>query len=141
MAESAAGVKHHVALSVDFRWYSVAEQPAVRADLPPATAEHFHDRWDEFVGGHLDSYAADRKGYADLLEIVESASAAADVRCIAITGSGRAFSAGTDVTEMASRTIDPDNFQEGVHGFPGLVDQLTAWTPPDDPSRRGLIHS
>ena len=47
--------------------------------------------------------------------------AAADpsVAVVVITGSGRAFSAGTDVVEMASRTTNPD-FQAGRHGFPGL---------------------
>jgi deoxyribodipyrimidine photo-lyase len=36
------------------------DEPCVDADLPPATAAHFARRWEEFVGDHLDSYAADR---------------------------------------------------------------------------------
>lgn len=57
--------------------------------------------------------------------------AAADpsVAVVVITGSGRAFSSGTDVVEMAMRTTDPD-FQAGRHGFPGLVDQLTSFPKP-----------
>jgi deoxyribodipyrimidine photo-lyase len=36
------------------------EEPSVDADLPPATAAHFDDRWDDFVRGQLGSYASDR---------------------------------------------------------------------------------
>lgn len=52
------------------------------------------------------------------------------VAVVVITGRGRAFSAGTDVMEMAARTVDPDNFVAGKHGFPGLVDQLVAFPKP-----------
>lgn len=58
--------------------------------------------------------------------------AAADpgVAVLVVTGNGRSFSAGTDVLEMASRTTNPEAFQAGVHGFPGLVDQLAAFPKP-----------
>jgi enoyl-CoA hydratase/carnithine racemase len=58
--------------------------------------------------------------------------AAADpgVAVLVITGTGRSFSAGTDVLEMAARTTDPASFQAGEHGFPGLVDQLIAFPKP-----------
>jgi enoyl-CoA hydratase/carnithine racemase len=52
------------------------------------------------------------------------------VAVVVVTGNGRAFSAGTDVMEMAARTVDPDNFQAGKHGFAGLVDQLAAFPKP-----------
>ena len=52
------------------------------------------------------------------------------VAVVVITGTGRAFSAGTDVMEMAARTVDPDNFEAGKHGFPGMVDQFVAFPKP-----------
>lgn len=59
--------------------------------------------------------------------------AAADdptVAVVLVTGAGRAFCAGTDLVEMGSRVLDPDNFQEGEHGFLGLIDALVAFTKP-----------
>jgi enoyl-CoA hydratase/carnithine racemase len=53
-----------------------------------------------------------------------------DVAVVVPTGNGRAFSAGTDVVEMAARTADPESFTPGVHGFPGLIDQLAAFPKP-----------
>lgn len=58
--------------------------------------------------------------------------AAADDPSIAVavvTGEGRAFSAGTDLLEMATRQTDPD-FKPGVHGFPGMVDALIDFPKP-----------
>lgn len=52
-----------------------------------------------------------------------------DVAVVLLTGSGRAFSAGTDVVEMATRTQDPD-FVPGRHGFPGLIAELTRFPKP-----------
>ncbi len=56
--------------------------------------------------------------------------AAADpaVAVVVITGSGTAFSAGTDVVEMAARNAP--GFVEGRHGFIGLVDQLAMFPKP-----------
>lgn len=59
-----------------------------------------------------------------------AAGAATDVAVVVLTGRGRAFSAGTDVVEMAARTTDPDSFQPGKHGFPGFIDQLVAFPKP-----------
>ena len=58
--------------------------------------------------------------------------AAADpaVAVVLLTGNGRAFCAGTDLVEMASRVMDPDNFVEGEHGFLGLVDALVDFPKP-----------
>ena len=62
----------------------------------------------------------------------EALLAAADdpgVAVVLITGAGRAFSAGQDLTEMQARITDPD-FPAGKHGFPGLIDALTRFPKP-----------
>jgi enoyl-CoA hydratase/carnithine racemase len=61
----------------------------------------------------------------------ELLAAAADpgVAVAIITGEGRAFSAGTDLLEMAARQTDP-NFTAGVHGFPGMVQALIDFPKP-----------
>ena len=46
-----------------------------------------------------------------------------------LTGTGRGFSAGTDLAEMQARITDPD-FTPGKHGFPGLIDALSAFPKP-----------
>jgi enoyl-CoA hydratase/carnithine racemase len=51
------------------------------------------------------------------------------VAVVVLTGNGRAFCAGTDLLEMASRGSDPD-FVPGRHGFPGLIDALTVFPKP-----------
>jgi enoyl-CoA hydratase/carnithine racemase len=68
--------------------------------------------------------------YDATTEALLEASVSSRIAVVVITGNGRAFSAGTDVVEMASRTTDPESFQAGVHGFPGLIDQLTAFPKP-----------
>ena len=68
--------------------------------------------------------------YDATTEALIDAASAPDVAVVVITGTGRAFSAGTDVLEMAARTVDPDSFVEGTYGFPGLVDQLTVFPKP-----------
>ena len=50
------------------------------------------------------------------------------VAVVVVTGAGRAFSAGTDVIEMAARTTG--NVANGRYGFPGMVDVLTAFPKP-----------
>ena len=58
--------------------------------------------------------------------------AAADdpaVAVVLITGNGRAFSAGQDLTEMQARISDA-GFTAGRHGFIGLVDALAAFPKP-----------
>jgi enoyl-CoA hydratase/carnithine racemase len=51
------------------------------------------------------------------------------VAVVLLTGSGRAFSAGTDLVEMGERIADPD-FEPGKHGFIGLIDALDAFDKP-----------
>ena len=51
------------------------------------------------------------------------------VAVVVLTGAGRAFSAGTDLLEMAARGSDPD-FVPGEFGFPGMVDALTEFPKP-----------
>src|SRR3954462_3450822 len=51
----------------------------------------------------------------------EALIAAADdptVAVVVITGTGRAFAAGTDVVELARR--NSGSIEPGIHGFPGL---------------------
>ena len=57
--------------------------------------------------------------------------AAADhrVAVVVLTGTGRAFSAGTDLLEMASRQTDPD-FKAGTYGFAGMIDTLVEFPKP-----------
>lgn len=49
----------------------------------------------------------------------------ASVRAVVITGKGRAFTAGADLSEMGQRTG-----YEPRHGFPGLVDTLLEYPKP-----------
>lgn len=51
------------------------------------------------------------------------------VAVVLLTGTGRAFSAGTDLVEMAERVADPD-FKPGKHGFIGLIDTLAEFDKP-----------
>lgn len=51
------------------------------------------------------------------------------VAVVVLTGSGRAFSAGTDLLEMAARGTDP-SFTPGVHGFAGMIDTLIEFPKP-----------
>jgi enoyl-CoA hydratase/carnithine racemase len=52
-----------------------------------------------------------------------------EVAVVIITGTGRAFSAGTDLAEMQARITDPD-FVPGEFGFLGLIDALSAFPKP-----------
>ncbi|HET6963994.1 MAG TPA: enoyl-CoA hydratase-related protein [Acidimicrobiales bacterium] len=67
--------------------------------------------------------------YDATTEALMAAAADPSVAVVVLTGTGRGFSAGTDVIEMASRTGNPD-FVPGRHGFPGMVAQLTDFPKP-----------
>ncbi len=67
--------------------------------------------------------------YDAAAEALTAAAADPDVAVVVITGSGRAFSAGQDLTEMQARITDP-GFRPGRHGFPGLIDALARFPKP-----------
>jgi len=50
------------------------------------------------------------------------------IAVVVVTGTGRSFSAGTDVLEMAARATGGGTTSR--HGFPGLVDQLATFPKP-----------
>jgi enoyl-CoA hydratase/carnithine racemase len=52
-----------------------------------------------------------------------------EVAVVVLTGTGRGFSAGTDLAEMQARIADP-GFTPGKHGFPGMIDALSAFPKP-----------
>jgi enoyl-CoA hydratase/carnithine racemase len=52
-----------------------------------------------------------------------------EVAVVLLTGTGRGFSAGTDLAEMQARITDPD-FTPGTFGFPGLIDALSSFPKP-----------
>jgi enoyl-CoA hydratase/carnithine racemase len=67
--------------------------------------------------------------YDATAEALVDAAVATDVAVVVITGAeGRAFSAGTDVVEMAARTSG--EVENGRYGFPGMVDVLAAFPKP-----------
>jgi enoyl-CoA hydratase/carnithine racemase len=67
--------------------------------------------------------------YDQLTEALLEAASDPSVAVVLLTGEGRAFSAGTDLTEMAERTLNPD-FVPGAHGFLGLIDALADFPKP-----------
>lgn len=74
--------------------------------------------------------AFDEALYDATTDALLAAAADPGVAVVVLTGTGRSFSAGTDVIEMAARTTDPASFQAGVHGFPGMIDQLISFPKP-----------
>lgn len=67
--------------------------------------------------------------YDGTAEALNSAAEDPDVAVVVITGTGRAFSAGQDLTEMQARIADP-GFVPGRYGFPGLIDALSGFNKP-----------
>jgi enoyl-CoA hydratase/carnithine racemase len=68
--------------------------------------------------------------YDALTEAFLDAATDPNVAAVLLTGEGRGFSAGTDLVEMTQRTISPDEFQAGKHGFIGLIDALVEFPKP-----------
>jgi enoyl-CoA hydratase/carnithine racemase len=66
--------------------------------------------------------------YDATTEALMEAAAAPAIAVVVLTGNGRAFSAGTDVVEMAARNTG--ELVAGAHGFPGMVDQLASFPKP-----------
>jgi enoyl-CoA hydratase/carnithine racemase len=52
------------------------------------------------------------------------------VATVLVTGSGRAFSVGADLYELAQRNADPDGFVMGKHGFLGVLKAMAALPKP-----------
>lgn len=74
--------------------------------------------------------AFDEALYDALTNELLRASADPGVAVVLLTGAGRAFCAGTDLVEMGQRVMDPDGFEEGEHGFLGLLDTLVEFPKP-----------
>jgi enoyl-CoA hydratase/carnithine racemase len=53
-----------------------------------------------------------------------------DIKCVVITGAGRAFSAGQDLAEMAAITSSSDAGSGLGHGFPRFLDTAAAFEKP-----------
>lgn len=73
--------------------------------------------------------AFDEALYDALTIALHEASDDPTVAVVLLTGQGRAFSAGTDLAEMAERITNPD-FVPGEHGFLGLIDALSGFDKP-----------
>ncbi len=67
--------------------------------------------------------------YDATTEALTAAAEDPSVAVVVITGAGRAFSAGQDLTEMQARIADA-SFAAGRHGFPGLIEALAAFPKP-----------
>jgi enoyl-CoA hydratase/carnithine racemase len=68
--------------------------------------------------------------YAETAQALAAAAGSPDVAVVVLTGTGRAFCAGTDVVEMAARVTNPDSFPSGASAFPAFVDQLAEFPKP-----------
>ena len=67
--------------------------------------------------------------YDELTEALRAAATDPAVAVVLLTGTGRAFCAGTDLKEMLERSTSTD-FVPGKHGFVGLVDALAEFPKP-----------
>jgi enoyl-CoA hydratase/carnithine racemase len=67
--------------------------------------------------------------YDATAEALLTAAEDSEVAVVVLTGTGRGFSAGTDLAEMQARITDAD-FTPGKHGFPGMIDALSAFPKP-----------
>ncbi len=61
---------------------------------------------------------------------LEEALARDDIKCVVLTGKGRAFSAGQDLAEMASLSTSTDSSAAVGHGFRQFIDTAAAYTKP-----------
>ncbi len=74
--------------------------------------------------------ALDEEHYDALAVALDEAGDDDGVSVVVLTGAGRAFCAGTDLKELRARTIDPDGFAYGDHGFAGFADRLAGFPKP-----------
>jgi enoyl-CoA hydratase/carnithine racemase len=65
----------------------------------------------------------------DLTEALHEADRSAHARVLVLTGTGRAFSSGTDLTELAANG-DFRKAGGSVHGFEGMVDSIVSLSKP-----------
>ncbi len=73
--------------------------------------------------------AFDEELYDATTVALRAAAEDAEVSVVLLTGTGRSFSAGTDLAEMQARITDP-GFMPGQYGFLGLVDALAEFPKP-----------
>ena len=73
--------------------------------------------------------AFDEALYDATTDALRAAAEDPEVSVLLLTGTGRSFSAGTDLAEMQAMVTDPD-FTPGKHGFIGLVDALAEFPKP-----------
>lgn len=74
--------------------------------------------------------------YVALAEALRAADEDPEVAVVLLTGTGRAFSAGTDLIEMKQTAAGAD--AEGAHGFVRLVDSLAGFSKPLVVAANGL---
>ncbi len=67
--------------------------------------------------------------YDTTTEALLAAAEDPEVAVVLLTGSGRGFSAGTDLAEMQAMVTDPD-FKPGKYGFRGLIEALSSFPKP-----------
>lgn len=75
--------------------------------------------------------------YDELTEALRTAAEDPAVATVLLTGTGRAFCAGTDLKELFARSTDP-GFTPGKHGFLGLIDALAEFPKPLTVAANGL---
>jgi enoyl-CoA hydratase/carnithine racemase len=73
--------------------------------------------------------AFDEQLYDDTTIALRAAADDPNVAVVVITGTGRAFSAGTDLRELEARATDPA-YRPGEFGFLGLIDALSDFPKP-----------
>jgi enoyl-CoA hydratase/carnithine racemase len=67
--------------------------------------------------------------YEATAEALQQAAEDPGVAVVLLTGAGRAFSAGNDLTEMQARITDPEMANQGSH-FTAMIDALTRFPKP-----------
>jgi 2-(1,2-epoxy-1,2-dihydrophenyl)acetyl-CoA isomerase len=78
----------------------------------------------------LNAFAGDMRG--ELLHALQELERDSDVRCVVITGVGRAFSTGGDISVMSEiiAAADSDRFEKLVRAGADVVDQIDRMTKP-----------
>lgn len=74
--------------------------------------------------------ALDEMHYDALAEALHEAANSSDVAVVVLTGTGRAFCAGTDLDDMARRNDPEAGFIPGRYGFGGFLDELASFEKP-----------